>query len=323
MPQPIGRTAELGPTPTSVVPSGTVRIAPPPPSPSPSVAPVSGARTTTTTTARTRSITASGTRSFANTPITKGTATSSPPTKGVLPSHSFVFGLTPEETQRSAKGPAALPLRPFGEVRTEDIDLDLNRVLNLFPEIYPDQEPKSEIFYFLPNSYVLEWDALEGYELRTVYSAGTGTAPGQVLMAARLDAGIGPRDVEIAAKIVKSYALAHGLSFKELRALPIDTLSISISDDLGRYNIPSDHVAVHGLSDILGQLDVSWVTDERTKDFIREALVQDVGINGGVIYSATGGALGPRLVPIRMLLGDYSTFGPLPWDRTGLKNPTP
>jgi hypothetical protein len=142
-------------------------------------------------------------------------------------------------------------------------------------------------------------------------------------MAARLDAGVGPRDVEIASRIVQTYALSHGLSFTELRVLPIDTLAISLSDDLGRYSIPADRVAVHGLSDVMGQVDVSWVTDERTKNFIQEALVENVGINGNVTFLPTGHELGPRMVPIRMLLADYATFGPFSWNRTGWRNPTP
>jgi hypothetical protein len=66
--------------------------------------------------------------------------------------------------------------------------------------------------------------------------------------------------------------------------MPIDSLTVSISDDLGRYNVPAGRISVNGLSDVAGQLDVSWVTDERTKDFIQEALVENVGISGSVTY---------------------------------------
>jgi hypothetical protein len=233
------------------------------------------------------------------------------------------YGLNPTDANNGALGPAEFPLRPFTEVRTEDIGLDLTRVLNVFPEVYQDQRPSSGIFYFLPHGYALKWDESDGYAFRTIYSAGTAGAAGQVMMAARLDAGLDAKDLAITAKIVKAYADARNMTFQELRPLPIDTLAISLSDDLGRYSIPADRVSVHGLSDITGPLEVSWVTDERTKNFIQEALLENVGINGSVRFAPTGRGLGARIVPARMLLADYSTFGPFRWDRTGWKNATP
>lgn len=333
-PQAIGRTAELGPTPSMVVPASSARIAPAPavsadaanvttfrraapvPASPPPTAPQSGTA---------RSIVTRPTRSTAQ-PATGATRAGAAGTRAsVLATEQvqFVTGLNPADASRGARGPGALPLRPFGDVRTEDINLDLTRVLNVFPEVYQDQEPSSGIFYFLPNGYALAWDEAKGYELKAIYSAAAEGSAGQVMMAARLDGGIGPRDLAIAARIVQAYAAARGLPFRELRALPIDTLAISLSDDLGRYNVPPDRVSVHGLSDVTGRLDVAWITDERTKNFIQEALVENVGINGSVTYAPTGGGLGPRMVPIRMQLADYSTFGPFRWERTGWKNNTP
>lgn len=332
-PRPIGRTAELGATPSMVVPASSVRSAPAPVStdatsattfqraaPAPASPPPTSPQSGTA-----RSIVARPMRSAAQ-PVTGATAAKTAAIRAPALANEqirFVSGLNPADASRGARGPGALPLRPFGEVRTEDINLDLTRVLNVFPEVYQDQESSSGIFYFLPHGYALAWDEAEGYELKAIYSAAAEGAAGQVMMAARLDGGIGPRDLDIAARIVQAYAAARGLAFRELRALPIDTLAISLSDDLGRYSIPPDRVSVHGLSDVTGRLDVSWITDERTKNFIQEALVENVGINGSVTYAPTGGGLGPRMVPIRMQLADYSTFGPFRWDRTGWKNTTP
>ncbi len=318
-PQPVGRTAELGPTPSMVVPASTVRIAPSastsPPAPAPA-----------TTAPRTRAITA--TRSVL--PVTKppaetqaGTATRALPTARLLEARSVTLGLTPADASRGARGPGALPLPTFADVRTEDIRLDLTRVLNVYPEVYPDQEPSSGIFYFLPHDYALKWDQADGYALRSVYSAAAPGAAGEVLMSARLDGGIGARDLGVAVQIVRAHAKARGMPFRELRPLPIDSLTVSLSDDLGRYSVPANRISVNGLTDVAGQLDVSWITDERTKDFIQEALIENVGISGSVIYRPTGNGLGPRVVPIHMRLADYGTFGPFRWERTGWKNPTP
>lgn len=322
-PQAIGRTAELGATPSMTVPASVARTdaVPPPPRRGAGVVPLS-----TQSQIVTRSILAN-TAGVASVQDRRTAPAAVPtPVRSTLREtndHRIKRGLDPADASRGARGPAALPLRPFGDVRTEDINLDLTRVLNVFPEVYQDQEPASGIFYFLPHGYALKWDETAGYGFRTIYSAATAGTAGQVMMAASLDGGIGTRDLEIAAKIVQAYALSRGMKFLELRALPIDTLAISISDDLGRYSIPADRISVQGLSDVTGQLEVSWVTDERTKNFIQEALVENVGIHGSVTYAPTGSVLGPRTVPIRMQLADYATFGPFRWDRTGWKNNTP
>lgn len=318
-PLPIGRTAELGPTPSMVVPTSVVRIAPPPTPAAPAPAAGSTVRMVKPSTV-TRSV-LPGARAASPAPAT----VASKQIATALKFQAIKLGSAPPPApgSRTARGPAALPLPAFADVRTEDIRLDLTRVLDVYPEVYQDQEPGSGIFYFLPNDYALKWDATDGYAFKSVYSAAAAGAAGEVMMAARLDGGVGPRDLEVAAKLVKAYADARGMVFNELRPLPVDSISISISDDLGRYNVPTDRIAVNGLTDVSGRLDVSWVTDERTKDFIQEALVENVGINGSVTYAPTGSALGPRSVPIHMMLADYATFGPFRWDRTGWKNPTP
>lgn len=318
-PRPIGRTAELGPTPTMVVPASQVRIAPPPVSP-----PAPAAATSTVRVAQ-PPVAIRSVLTGARTPAAAGTAESvrALPATRILQAQKVALGLAPGDASRGARGPGALPLPTFADVRTEDIRLDLTRVLNVYPEVYQDLEPSSGIFYFLPHDYALEWDESEGYALRTVYAAAAAGAAGEVLMSARLDGGIGARDLEVAARIVRSYAQSRNLPFRELRPLPIDSLTVSITDDLGRYSVPAGRISVNGLTDVTGRLDVSWVTDERTKDFIQQALIENVGIGGSVTYRPTGSALGPRMVPIHMRLADYGTFGPFRWDRTGFRNRTP
>ncbi len=237
----------------------------------------------------------------------------------------YVYGVPPDDKQKGAKGPAGTAIEPLGDLRAEDIGLDPSHVLAVFPSFYPDQNPASGIFYFLPYSYSLRWDQEDGYELHMIYSAsGADAQAGSVAIAARLDAGLGIKERQVASDLVAAYARANGLAFTSLRSLPIDSLSISFSDDLRRYNIPADHIAVTGLSDYLGQIDVSWTTDPVTKENLQEALTQDVGINGRVKLYPSGGALAPIEVPIQIRLADFTTFGPFHWTRTGpWKNDTP
>jgi hypothetical protein len=134
-------------------------------------------------------------------------------------------------------------------------------------------------------------------------------------MAARLDAGLGIRERQIATDLISAYARAHSVPFTALRAMPIDSISVSIADDLHRYNIPADKIAVTGLSDFLGQIDVSWLTDPVTKENLQQALVEDVGISGRVTLYPSGGKLAPIDVPIQIRLADFVTFGGFRWNR--------
>ncbi len=332
-PRPIGRTAELGPRPTLVVPTSQV-VAPAPPASAPA--------TTGPTAILSRRADLGGTFSkpMVRTIGGSGGATSAPPAAPApnpnaaaskLPASESIrwltvanFGLTPAQVDRGARGPSAIPVLPFGVVRTEDIALDLPRVLDFSPEVFPDANPESGVFYFVPAGYALHWDADQGYAFRTVYSsAATPGGAGEVLMAARLESGIVANELQVASDLVRAYAAAHGLRFSELRALPVQSVSASLANVLGQYSIRPDRVAVQGVSDLMSQMDVSWVTDERTTLFIREALTENVGLAGDVTLTPVGEGVGPRNVPLRLRLADDATFGPFRWDRTGWRNTTP
>src|SRR5206468_1072750 len=56
-------------------------------------------------------------------------------------------------------------------------------------------------------------------------------------------------------------------------------------------------------------------TNERTRDFILETLLQDIGVAGTVTFRPSGGGLGARQVEVRMLLADPGTFGAFAWTR--------
>lgn len=237
--------------------------------------------------------------------------------KDMISLRNFRFGLPPADpgSTTAPKGPEATPVEPLAELRCEDIELDPSHVLGVFPAFYPDQNPASGIFYFLPYSYSLRWSEDAGYDLRMIYSATAGGGNGEVAMAARLDAGLGIKERQIATDLIRAYASTHGMKFEALRALPIDSISVSIADDLRRYNIPSDKIAVTGLADFLGQVDVSWTTDPVTKENLQQALVEDVGISGRVTLYPSGGKLAPVDVPIQIRLADYVTFGGFRWNR--------
>ena len=351
-PRPIGQTATLGPTPTYSLPPKTIR-------PALNRVLLTKALTKPSATSPTSKSTAPSARAIAGVRALPGAGTGAKPpapsgstTKatsqvqtanrvlltrtdsaakllsrnaGVAALSRNRFGVSQADKKQGAKGPAANPIEPLSQLRAEDIDLDPSHVLGVFPGFYPDQNASTGIYYFLPYSYSLRWDADNGYDLRMIYTVATSEgASGEVAIAARLDAGIGLRERQVATELIAAYAKVNGLPFKSLRALPIDSLSISISDDLRRYDIPPEKIAVTGMSDFLGQIDVSWLTDPVTKENLQQALVEDVGISGRVTLHPTGGALGSIDIPIQIRLADFGTFGGFRWSRSeAWRNKTP
>ena len=344
-PKPLGTTANLGPTPTYTAPPRAVR---------PDLARSGAIKLTARTAAPSAATVRAATPAPAGGNVRTVIAPSAAPaarmsaTRMVAPNavvvaktdsasrllsrnvaiarlNGYHFGVGQDDQKKGAKGPAAAPVEPLAQLRTEDIDLDPSHVLGVFPGFYPDQVPASGVWYFLPYSYSLRWDPDAGYDLRMIYSAAASAGQaGEVAMAARLDAGIGLKERQIATDLMAAYAKNNSLPFTALRALPIDSISVSIADDLRRYNIPRDKIAVTGLSDFLGQIDVSWLTDPVTKENLQQALIEDVGISGRVTLYPSGGALGPIDVPIQIRLADFVTFGPFRWSRAeSWRNRTP
>ncbi|HEV3486576.1 MAG TPA: hypothetical protein VG106_14290, partial [Vicinamibacterales bacterium] len=239
----------------------------------------------------------------------------------------FRYGIKPEDAQQGAQGPAAVPLELLEGLRTDDIDVDPASLLSIATSIYADKNAGSGIFYYHPRSYHLDWTPESGYGMRILYGAAAGEgAAGEVLMAARLKSGLDVSEVQLATALLGAYTRRHpSVTFKALRPLPLEKegTDVSFGSVLGQYSIPKEKIAITALSDVLGEIEVSWITDPVTKENLQLALVEDVGVSGAVSFTPTGKALAPQ-VPISIQLADRGSFGRLRWNRDeGTRNLTP
>jgi hypothetical protein len=240
---------------------------------------------------------------------------------------SFNFGVKAEDVQKGAQGPGAAPIELLEGLRTEDINLNPAQLFSIATSIYPDKNPNSGVFYYHPRSYHLEWTPENGHGMRILYGAAAGdSAAGSVLMATRLQSGMDASEVQLATELLNAYRRRYPATvFTALRPLPLDKdgVDVSIGAVLGQYAIPKDKIAITALSDVLGEIEVSWVTDPVTKENLQLALMQDIGVNGDVSFTATGGALAPQ-VPIAIQIADRDSFGRGRWSRAeGYRNLTP
>jgi hypothetical protein len=238
----------------------------------------------------------------------------------------FRYGIKAEDAKQGAQGPAAAAIELLEGLRSEDIGLDPAELLSISTSIYPDKNPASGIFYYHPRSYHLEWTPDSGYAMRILYGAASGGAAGDVLMATRLKSGLDLSEVQLATDLLNAYKRRNPtVSFSALRPLPLEKngTDVSFGSVLGQYSIPKEKIAITALSDVLGEIEVSWVTDPVTKENLQLALIEDIGISGEVSFTPTGGALAPQ-IPIAIQLADRDSFGRLRWNREeGPRNATP
>jgi hypothetical protein len=228
---------------------------------------------------------------------------------------NFRYGLPPEDQNKNAQGPSNNVVNLVDELRADDAGIDETWIAEQFPMIYQDRNASSGIFYYAPRAYHLEWDPDEKYGLRMLYGAATAAGQaGEVLMAARLAADV---DEQLAEQLLQARARrTTGMTYNGLRRLPLQKApDVSISNVLRQYNIPADKIVITRISDVLGEIEASWVTDIVTKENLQLALTEDVGVNGEVVFTSPGDGLPPQSIPLSIKLADPRTFGEIRWLR--------
>lgn len=231
---------------------------------------------------------------------------------------TWKFGIAKDISDQQGQGPSPSVLDLAEGLRADGV-FARESLSRLSSRIFQDQNPASGLLYFLPRSYALDWAELTGFGLRMLYGASSepGEA-GEVMMAARLGAGVDAAEISVARALMAAYSRRHPQTkFVELRALPIEKPpEISLAGELSRqYEIPAEKIAVAAISDVLGEVDVSWVTDTVTKENLQLALVEELGINGTVTFTPAGGSLPPQSIPVHLRLAHPETFGRTLWRR--------
>lgn len=185
-------------------------------------------------------------------------------------------------------------------------------ITNIRMDIYPDKNLKSGVFYYLPNAYHLRWNADEGYQFRMLYGTADDTSSGNIKMTGTLTPGIGNTEVALIRSLLESYTKNNpNYTYKELKIIPRkSTPTISLSSGLeGQYNIPSEKIDIGIQSTIVAPIEVSWITDNRTKEEMQVALSEGVGIMGAMTIVPNSETIEEQLIPVRITLADNRTLG--------------
>ncbi|MEO8582838.1 MAG: hypothetical protein ABI415_03515 [Flavitalea sp.] len=230
----------------------------------------------------------------------------------------------------SAKGADNKPIYLWGDLKS-DIDIEKPQdISNINMNIFPDKNPASGVYYFLPADYHLRYENRsspeKGYNLSILYGSSTDSSDAPVHMSAKLTSGISTREISF----IKTLLKASIPSAKELRIMPLrENPAFSFQSYLtSQYNIPQNNISVQSSTDLSNDIRVDWQTDAPTKEFIQTALTSREGLGASVILKPSSETIIDQQIPVTINLADGRTLGkiildPATWRTKRWQNATP
>lgn len=241
------------------------------------------------------------------------------------------LALNKEETEKGALGPDNNPIPLFEDLTvTKDFEYPFE-ITNISMDVYPDKNPESGLFYYTPSAYHVKWTPDEGYSFRILYGTGSEERAGNVRMVATLTPNISKREIDLITRLVTSYAGRNmGLKDVKVRLIPIrEDPSISFPADLNsQYDVNVDQVSTPVSSSLRDPFQVSWVTDNSTKDEMQVALLERTGIQGMLSLQPQSESIPDIKIPVIITLADTRTIGRIElenkkWRNSPWQNLTP
>ena len=241
------------------------------------------------------------------------------------------LALSKSERDSGALGPDNNTIPLFEDLTiTKDFEFP-DEITNISMDIYPDKNPRTGIYYYLPAAYHLRWTADEGYAFHILYGTASPESSGAVRMSATLSPDISKKEIDLIKRLLMSYVSRNsGMKFNKLRLIPIrENPAVSFPGDLNNlYEITADKVTVNITSSLREPFQVSWVTDNTTKDEMQVSLLEKTGILGIVSLKPQSDNIPDIKLPVAITLADSRTLGRIAlenkkWRTTPWKNETP
>ncbi len=217
-------------------------------------------------------------------------------------------------------------------LRFEDgVEFDASDLLGIARYVYPDANPNSGVFYYVPRAYRLSYDPNagggKGLGFRITYDRRrAGEESPTVRMAASFDSAVDLKEIQLAERILAAVDRADS-SFKftpPLKPFPLAAPpAFDFSGALAGHVDP-ERIAVVALSDTLEGIDVSWATDAIAAQNIRRDLRDGTPITGIAGFDPPG-ENAPRLaMPVRVDITDPDVYRAVSWRRDApIRNVSP
>ncbi len=248
-------------------------------------------------------------------------------------------GQTNTNQNFEAKGPNLdkEPLPVFINLQAELSDrFDPNRsnqYSRIQANLIQDKEPRSGVFYYLPNSYHLEWDKdLNKHKLNIDYGKNTDASQNNsTRVQATLTSGITLREIrfieEMLKKIVRDIDSEIRNPKVKLKPLPVENPRIEFRG--GGFDISNDQISTIGFSDFGQPLEIAFTTSDDNIDALKSGVLQN-GLSFMLHFQSKlneeNEAANTYDIPAKVSIRDEQSYGVFIVDLeslTELTNPVP
>ncbi|MEN1783495.1 MAG: hypothetical protein AAGF77_00010 [Bacteroidota bacterium] len=186
----------------------------------------------------------------------------------------------------------------------------MRETFNLHREFYRDQNNKSNVYYYLPKRFTLQWDArANDYAFNVFYMSSEGNARGSVLLNMEVTSGLKGEEIEWAEQL-----LSQSLR-KRVTLLPLDLRDVPQVDFgglLSRFQIAPESVGTNIPSDYKQPIVLDWRMDSNIDDFVNAML--STQMTAMMQFKPYGDSTAVREVPIQLKVNSSDTFGQIKFD---------
>lgn len=209
------------------------------------------------------------------------------------------------------QGPDNKPVSFWGDFIFSDVDFESQMdISNVNLNIYPDKNPNSGVFYYLPIAYDIKYDPERGFAFNVDYGSARGEeSQEKVRMSGILSSGISLYEIQFIKNLMETYKKQNpGLKLERPMPLPVsETPQITLGDELKNFGIAS--VNINNVNSITDPIEFSWQTDGTTAAELENLLRVNSGIIGKMKVKSTSEDLPMQEIPVRIRLIDENTFG--------------
>lgn len=229
----------------------------------------------------------------------------------LTPMPTSTGGSSAPPPSKDPQGPSDSPLSFWGDFILSDVDFESqNELTSVSLTIYPDKNPESGIFYYLPIAYDVKYDKEKGFAFNMDYgTVRDGGRENRVRMSGILSSGISLNEIQFIKALMEAYKVQNpGLKLEKPLPLPIsETPVITLGDELQHFGITN--VNINNTSSITDPVEFSWMTDGTTAAELENLLRANSGIIGKMKIRPQGSTLPTQEIPVRIRLIDENTFG--------------
>ncbi|MCB0606549.1 MAG: hypothetical protein H6562_12415 [Lewinellaceae bacterium] len=192
-------------------------------------------------------------------------------------------------------------------------------LVNIYYQIFGDANAKSGYYYYLPNSYNLNWSSVNGYSLYIKFLSSTSGAKGEATVTAELTPNISNADLSMAAALLESDLKSKpGASFTELVSAPLSQPPRVSINQISSFGIDPKDISVTTPSNLAEPITISWKM--QNVENLMTALFENVGLSGNLFLAPAGENMPEISIPFNIKLNDPNTFGKFEMDLSSMRS---